>query len=80
MKLSLIAVTLLGLAMATPSEQNTNDVGSTKVTDGTLDVDYCGERCEYDWECRRGQRCHDCYRRQGERYGHCRRRRSDDEA
>ncbi|GLB08809.1 hypothetical protein AtubIFM57258_004718 [Aspergillus tubingensis] len=51
---------LLGLALAAATESSTDDLGSTKVTDGTLNVNYCGERCEYDWECRRGNRCHEC--------------------
>ncbi|OJJ72212.1 hypothetical protein ASPBRDRAFT_43604 [Aspergillus brasiliensis CBS 101740] len=80
MKVTLLAsLTLLGLALATATDPTTDDIGSTKVTDGNLDVraliayilrcksnhrclqvNYCGERCEYDWECRRGNRCHEC--------------------
>ncbi|PWY92319.1 hypothetical protein BO70DRAFT_348716 [Aspergillus heteromorphus CBS 117.55] len=64
MKLSLLALmTLLGLAMAVPAEADTE---STQVSDGTLGIDYCGQRCEEDRDCRRGERCHDCYKRHDE--------------
>ncbi|GAQ46690.1 hypothetical protein ABZX51_011134 [Aspergillus tubingensis] len=70
----LTSMALLGLALTAATESSTDDVGSTKVTDGTLDVNYCGERCEYDWECRRGNRCHECRKQHHERYGRCRER------
>lgn len=34
----LTSMALLGLALAAATESSTDDVGSTKVTDGTLDV------------------------------------------
>ncbi|GKZ37731.1 hypothetical protein AbraIFM66950_009413 [Aspergillus brasiliensis] len=75
MRLTLLAsLTLLGLTLATATDPTADDIGSTKVTDGTLDVNYCGERCEYDRECRRGNRCHECRKERHERYGRCRER------
>ncbi|PYH90691.1 hypothetical protein BO71DRAFT_68339 [Aspergillus ellipticus CBS 707.79] len=83
MKLSLLTcITLLGLAMAAPAEQDTTNTGVTQSNDDTFTISYCGERCEHDRHCRRGgDRCHDCYKRhEGDRWGYCRRRYDDETA